>query len=352
MTRAGIFASASALCLGLLLSIGAGSQAQAAAKCIKGDRKPPYTIGWANIYSVPTWMKQTQGTIEAEVEELKKKGLVDKLVVTDAQGDANTQIQQIQSMIDSDVDAIILIAGSSSAPARVLADACAKGIAIINFDSLVDTDDVTAKVNTDSAQWGEQAAKFLIDAMGGKGKILILNGPAGISVSDDRRKGAAARARRQQGQRYRSSPRRTRAYNVAPAQEAVTSLLFANPEIDGILSLGGALSAGAVLALDKQGREQVPITGENARQFLELWKEKGLKSWATMQPNWLGAFATYVAVQALEGKDVPAFVKIPLPIIDNSNIDEYLARAKDFPADGYIYSPYDQALFDKLLAEQ
>ncbi|MDQ6435263.1 ABC transporter substrate-binding protein [Mesorhizobium sp. LHD-90] len=351
MTRASIFASASALCLGLLLSIGAGSQAEAAAKCIKGDRKAPYTIGWANIYSVPTWMKQTQGTIEAQVEELKKKGLVDKLVVTDAQGDANTQIQQIQSMIDSDVDAIILIAGSSSAPARVLADACAKGIAIINFDSLVDTDDVTAKVNTDSAQWGEQAAKFLIDSMGGKGKILVLNGPAGISVSDDRRKGAQPVLDANKDNVTVLAETNT-PYNVAPAQEAVTSLLFANPEIDGILSLGGALSAGAVLALDKQGREQVPISGENARQFLELWKEKGLKSWATMQPNWLGAFATYVAVQALEGKDVPAFVKVPLPVIDNSNIDEYLARAKDFPADGYIYSPYDQALFDKLLAQQ
>ena len=85
-------------------------------------------------------------------------------------------------------------------------------------------------------------------------------------------------------------------------------------------------------------------------QMAPLWKEKGLKSWATMQPNWLGAFATYVAVQALEGKDVPAFIKIPLPVIDNSNIDEYLARAPDFPADGYIYSPFDQALFEKLLA--
>ena len=68
-----------------------------------------------------------------------------------------------------------------------------------------------------------------------------------------------------------------------------------------------------------------------------------------MQPNWLGGFAAYAAVQALEGKDVPAFVEVPLPIIDNSNIDDYLARADDFPADGYIYSPYDQALFDKLL---
>ncbi|MDG4875393.1 ABC transporter substrate-binding protein [Mesorhizobium sp. WSM4935] len=350
MKKSSFFASASALCLGLILAVSAGTAANAAANCIKGDRKPPYTIGWADIYSVPTWMKQTQGTIEAEVETLKKQGLVDKLVVTDAQGDANVQIQQIQSMIDSNVDAIILIAGSSTAPARVLADACAKGIAIINFDSLVDTDKVTAKINTDSSQWGDQAAKFLINAIGGKGKILILNGPAGISVSDDRRKGADAELKAHPDVKILAETNTP--YNVAPAQEAVTSLLFANPEIDGILSLGGALSAGAVLALDKQGRDQVPITGENARQFLELWKEKGLKSWATMQPNWLGALAAYTAVQALQGKDVPAFVKIPLPVIDNSNIDEYLARAKDFPADGYIYSPYDEELFKKLLAQK
>ena len=291
MTRAGIFASASALCLGLLLSIGAGSQAQAAAKCIKGDRKPPYTIGWANIYSVPTWMKQTQGTIEAEVEELKKKGLVDKLVVTDAQGDANTQIQQIQSMIDSDVDAIILIAGSSSAPARVRGRRLRQGHRHHQF---------------------RQPRRHRRRHRQGQHRLRPV-GRAGREVSDrrDGRQGqdpGAQRPGRHLGQRRppqgrrspcstptrttsRSSPRRTRAYNVAPAQEAVTSLLFANPEIDGILSLGGALSAGAVLALDKQGREQVPITGENARQFLELWKEKGLKS--------LGDHAAELARRAL-----------------------------------------------------
>lgn len=348
MRKSMMKAAVSALCIGLFTCIGFVNEASAAAKCIKGDRKAPYTIGWANIYSVPTWMKQTEGTIAAEVEELKKKGLVDKLVITDAQGDANVQIQQIQSMIDADVDAIILIAGSSTAPARVVADACAKGIAVINFDSLVDTDEVTAKINTDSNEWGDTAAKWLIEQLGGKGKILVLNGPAGISVSDDRRKGANAALAANPGIEILAET--NTAYNVAPAQEAVTSLLFAHPEINGILSLGGALSAGAILAMDKQGRPMVPITGENARQFLELWKEKDLKSWATMQPNWLGAFATYTAVQALEGKDVPAFVKVPLPVIDNSSIDGYLARAKDFPADGYIFSPYDQKLFDELLA--
>ena len=182
--RTSLWATAGVFCLGVLTTVGFSVQANAAAKCITGDRKPPYTLGWANIYSVPTWMKQTEGTITSMVEELKKEGLVDELVITDAQGDANTQIQQIQSMIDADVDAILLIAGSSTAPARVIEAACAKGIAVINFDSLVDTDQVTAKINTDSNKWGDTAAKWLIDKLGGKGKILVLNGPAGISVSD------------------------------------------------------------------------------------------------------------------------------------------------------------------------
>lgn len=332
---------------GLVLGAGAATRAEALANCIKGDRKPPYSVGWANIYSVPTWMKETQGTVEKEVDALKKQGLVSKMVVTDAQGDANVQIQQIQSMIDSNIDVIVLDSGSSTAPARVLKEACDKGIAVVNFDSLVDSSDVTAKINTDSGQWGDEAAKFLIKAIGGKGNIIILNGPAGVSVSDDRRHGADAALKANPGVKILAET--NTAYNVAPAQEAVTNLLFAHPKIDGILSLGGALSAGAVLALEKQGRPMVPITGENAVQFLKLWKQKNLTAWATMQPNWLGALATYAGVEAQMGKPIPAFVKIPLPVIDNSNIDSYLARAKDFPADGYIYSPYDQALFDKLL---
>ncbi len=322
--------------------------AQAAANCVTGERAPPYTIGWANIYSVPTWMKQTEGTITDVIAQYQEQGLVDELVITDAQGNANTQIQQIQSMIDADVDAIVLIAGSATALDRVVADACAKGIVVINFDSLVETDQLTTKINTDSHAWGTQAAEWLIEQMGGSGKIIVLNGPAGISVSDDRRSGATPVLEANPSVEILAETNTD--YNAAPAQEAVTSLLFAHPEIDGILSLGGALTAGAILAMERQGREFVPMTGENYRQFLELWKEHDLTAWATMQPNWLGGLAVHVAVKALEGEDIPAFIEVPLPIIDNSNIDDYLARAEEFPADGYIYSPYSIEMFDELIA--
>jgi ribose transport system substrate-binding protein len=331
------------------VSLGAATPAAAAAKCIKGDRKAPHTVGWANIYSVPTWMKQTQGTIEDVVGQLKGKGLVDRLVVTDAEGNANTQIAQIQSMIDADVDAIVVIAGSSTALNRVVEQACERGIAVANVDSLVTTDRLTVKINTDSNKWGRQAAEWLVGQMGGAGKVIVMNGPAGISVSEDRRAGATPVL--QANPKVEVLTETNTAYNAAPAQEAMTSLLFQHAQVDGVLSLGGALSAGAILAMDRQGREIPPITGENYRQFLELWKEKGLKAWATMQPNWLGGFGVYAAVQALEGKDVPPFVEVPLPVITNDNLDEYLARAGEFPADGYIYSPYSLEMFEGLIAD-
>jgi ribose transport system substrate-binding protein len=106
-----------------------------------------------------------------------------------------------------------------------------------------------------------------------------------------------------------------------------------------------------VTAFEKQGRKLVPITGENYRPFLEMWKQKKLTGWATQQPNWMAAFAVYAAVKALQGNDIPAYIDVPLPIIDESNLDGYLARAKDVAADGYIYSPYDTKLFDELIAK-
>ena len=104
-----------------LLQLASAGSSFAAANCIKGEHKPPFKLGWANIYSIPTWMKETTGTIEDMANELKKQGLVESLTITDAQGNANTQIQQIQSMIDANLDAILVEAGSATALNRVIA---------------------------------------------------------------------------------------------------------------------------------------------------------------------------------------------------------------------------------------
>jgi hypothetical protein len=76
-----------------------------------------------------------------------------------------------------------------------------------------------------------------------------------------------------------------------------------------------------------------------------------LSSWATMQPNWLGDFATYAAVQALNGngKDIAAFAKIPLPITGDADLGQVSYQGQGL----YGRRPYVLALrpkpFDEFL---
>ena len=290
-------------------------------------------------------MKETTGTIEDMANMLKKQGLVGSLTITDAQGNANTQIQQIQSMIDAKLDAIIINAGSATALDRVIADACSKEIAVTNFDSLVDTKDLTTKINT---QWGKLAAEWLIKQLNGKGNILVLNGPASRSATID------AKARSPCSRPIRASRfwrRPTRPITRRPRKKPSPTCSSAILKSTGSGARAARFQAGAVTAFEKQGRKLVPITGENYRPFLEMWKQKKLTAWATQQPNWLAAFAVYAAVKGLQGDDIPAHIDVPLPIIDEANLDGYLARAKDFAADGSYFSPYDTKLFDELIAK-
>ena len=332
---------------GLMAAIAAATPASAASACIKGDRKPPYSIVWADIYLGPTWMAETLDLMQKAADDLKKQGLVKSFTVSNADGDSSRQVQQIQSAVDAGADLIIVEAGSATALNRAVEQACDKGVAVVNFDSLVTTDKLTTKINTDQKKWGELSAKWLVDKLGGKGKILALNGPAGVSVSEARWEGAKPILEAAKGIEIVGTTNTQ--YNVAPAQEAVTNLLFAHSDIDGIWSQGGALSAGAVLAMQRTGHAMVPITGENYKQFLQMWKENKLDAWATGQPNWMGAMSIYVGVDALQGKDIPSYIDVPLPEITNANLDEYLERGKDIPDDGYVYPPFSKAYFEELV---
>ena len=324
-----------------------GPPVQAARKCVTAQRKPPYKVGWADIYLAPTWMTQTHALMDEATAGLKKQGLVANLTVTNANGNASQQIQQIQSMMDSNMDVIVVDAGSATALNRVIGQACSKGIAVVNFDSLVTTNDLTSKIDTDQVEWGKLGAEWLVKQLGAKGDILVLNGPAGVSVSEDRWKGAKQVFDANKGIRVLAIANSE--YNVAPAEQAVTNLLYAHPQVDGIWSQGGALSAGAVLALQKAGRKMLPMTGENYRQFLEMWSQDRFPAWATGQPNWMGAMAIYVGVWALQGQSIPEYIPVPLPEITDANLADYLQRGKSMPADGYVYPPYSVDLYKSLV---
>ncbi|MFF0160692.1 ABC transporter substrate-binding protein [Streptomyces sp. NPDC005263] len=318
--------------------------ASASAVAAKGLR-----VGWSTIYLTPSWMQQTLKMMEGDVSELKSAGKVSAFKTFNANGDTSQQIAQIRAMIQQKYDVIIVDAGSSTALNPALEQAVAAGITVVGFDSLP-TSTKVIRVGTDQKAWGSMMATWLADKLKGKGSVIAMNGPAGVAVSEDRWAGAAAVFKKYPNIKIVSNVHSE--YNLAPAAQAFASAYSAHPDIDGVFSQGGALSAAALQTLVKQDKKLVPVTGENYNGFLKMWRshqKDGFSSLATAQPNYLGVIALEAAVAKREGVAVPQDITVPLPEINDKNLADYVKT--DQPDDSYPINDLPQSEIDKLIGK-
>jgi ribose transport system substrate-binding protein len=317
----------------------------------------PLRVGWSTIYTTPSWMTETQNEIEAEIERLRGLGMEIEFQVFDANGDTATQIAQIQTMIDQAYDIVLLIAGSSTALDQVVAQAHEAGLIVVNWDSLVTTDQLTAKVNTDQDQWGQMTAQWLVDELGGSGRILAINGPAGISVSEARWGGAKKVF--DQNPDIEIVGTANIEYNEAPALTEMASLLAAHPDVNGIWHQAGAHASASLKTLQQMGLSLIPMTGENFNAYLKQWcdlLDQGFTSFATAQVNYMAVISLDLAIQAKAGEETPSYVNVPLPMITDENVCEW--ASDELPDDWYAIpevpgpAEVDRIIADALAAEQ
>jgi ribose transport system substrate-binding protein len=293
-----------------------------------------YKVAWSTIYLTPSWMQQTRAMIEDRINKYKAAGIVSDFFIANANGDTSQQIAQIENIIARKYDALILIAGSSTALNTVVEKAHDVGMVIVNVDSLVTTDAVTSKINTSSVSWGEDCAQWVADRLGGKGNVIIFNGPAGVSVADERRTGAHNVLAKYPNITVLAELYSE--YNEGPAMDVIMPALDANKNVDAIIALGGAQASASLKALQSKNMNLVPITGENYNAFLKEWAElrsKGFSSFCVGQPNWLGTLAVEQCVRALEGQRVNPNVIVPLPVVNDDNLREYVPNK--FANDGF-----------------
>ncbi|MFI0410418.1 ABC transporter substrate-binding protein [Actinomadura sp. 3N508] len=314
-----------------------------------GGKSKALKVGWSTIYLTPSWMQQTDKMIKDDVAKLKGEGKVADYKVFNANGDTSQQIAQIRAMIQQKYDVILVDAGSSTALNPVVEQAVGAGITVVNFDSLV-TSEKVVRVGTDQKEWGRMMGQWLGEKLGGKGKIIAFNGPAGVAVSEERWQGAEEALKKFPGIKVAANVHSE--YNLAPAAQAFASAYSANPDIDGVFSQGGALSAAALQTLIKQKKKLVPITGENYNGFLKLWQQHskdGFSSLSTAQPNYLGVIALRAAVAKAGGASVPNQIMVPLPKITDENLAQYVKP--DQPDDSYPIQELPQPEIDKLIGK-
>ena len=281
-----------------------------------------YTIGYDNYFMGNSWSVQLAAEFKAEAERMADR--VD-VVYVESEGKTEKQISNIEDLITKGVDAIITTPNSPTALIPVLKKARAAGIKVVLLASTIKSQDYDALLTVDDVAIGTAGATWLVEQLGGEGKIIALNGIAGISVSDDRYKGAKAVFDANPGIQILSAV--DASWDYAQGKLAVSNLLAANPEIDGVWSQGGAMTLGAIDAFEAAQRPLVPMTGEDNNGYLKRWKAleaSGFTSIGAAKPTWLGSEALKVTVDLLDGKDVPRDTLLPVPTITEANIDDYV----------------------------
>lgn len=283
-----------------------------------------YSIGFCNYAVSNSWQVQMEAEFKYRAEELVKEGVLSEYYVTNADGDVSKQIADFKDLMTKGVDAIVITAASSSALSPVCEEAMDAGIVVISFDSLVDTDKVTGKVSCDDQEFGRIGAKFIVDQIGEKGDVVMLNGIAGSTCSENRYLGAKEIF--DQYPDIKIVNETDADWDYAKAKVAVEALIGSNQHIDAIWSQGGAMTQAAVDAYNEAGWDLVPMSGEGSNGFLKVWKEnieKGFTSICPWYPTYISTVAMDQALRALNGETVEAMYILPSDSITEDDIDTY-----------------------------
>ncbi len=334
------FLAAGAVALGLVAQAGAAH----------ADK---FKVFLSMSYIGNDWQAEAANMVKAMAAH---KDFADKidLQVQVAGPNAQRQIQQINAMVQAGAKAIVVYPISPTALNAVVKNACSKGVIIIAYDAAIE-EPCAYNVTIDQEEAGRVTAEWLVKKLGGKGNIIAITGVPGTSVDTLRTK--AAKEVFAKHPDIKIVAEAVGMWSQAVARTELSKILATQnwDAIDGLWMQVGCYTANAMqLEAGKKPEELLPCAGEgsNGGRIQMLPASAKVEGGDTppyaplnaprisyASPPYSGALALKLAVQKLEGKDIPKLTTLPLPIVTNETIkycetgswDEMKAGCNAFP---------------------
>ncbi len=241
-----------------------------------------------------------------------------ELTVTDAQNDASQQANQLQNFTSEGLGAIIVNPVDSDAAGPAVRSANKARIPVIGVDRGVNKADTAALVASDNIEGGKLAARTLAEKLGGRGRVVVLQGQAGTSASRERGAGFAEGLRAYPGIEVLAE--QPADFDRAKGLDVMTNLLQAHPDVQGVFAENDEMALGAVKALGSRAGTSVSVVGfDGTPDGLAAVRSGTLYASVAQQPTELGRIAVRNALLAAEGKPVDKSVKVPVRVVTKAN---------------------------------
>ena len=245
------------------------------------------------------------------------------LVALDPQLDVNKQIAQIEDLIAQKVDLIFLNPADWKGIKPALEAAKKANIPVIIVDSPV-FDDALVESTVASDNWnaGILCAQNLVKLMGEKGNVVVLEHPTAKSAID-RTKSFEEEIAKYPG--IKIVAKQASDGQLEKAMPVMENILQANKEINAVMCLNDPTALGVIAALESANRLQgVIIYGvDGSSDAKKMIKAGKLTATAAQFPKEIGRMAAEAAFTKLGGGTIEHNIKVPVELIDKSNIDKY-----------------------------
>jgi len=258
-------------------------------------------------------------------DEAKKLGGPNvKITTVSSNYDLNTQVGQIENFIANKTDIILVNAVDPKAIAPVLKKATDAGVVVVAFDVAAQGADAT--VMSDNVAAGSTSCEYIAKHIGGKGNVVIINGPPVSSVID-RVKGCEKVFAANPGIKVLSDNQNAKGSRDGGLQ-VMADLLTADPKVDAVFAINDPTAIGADLAIKQAHRDDIKLITavDGSPDGVSGLKDKAslFAATAAQNPYKMASLAIEEGYGLLQGKPPKEKVLLlPVPLITKANIGSY-----------------------------
>jgi inositol transport system substrate-binding protein len=280
----------------------------------------PITIGVSMMNLSNEFIVMLNRAMEAKAGEL---GVA--LFVNDAQRSAEKQVQQVESFIALQVDAILLNPCESEASSPAVDKALAAGIPIVNVNSETRSTP-TAFVGSRDEESAQIAMNYLAKRLDGRGNVVMIDGFLGQAAQIERDRGARDVLAKRPGLKLLAD--QTAEWDRAKAMTLMENWIQSyGDKIDAVFAQNDEMGMGALIALEQAKRKKKVVVAsvDAIADALQAVKDGRLDATVFQDAQGQGWGAVETAVRLVKKLPCQKRLLLPFQLVTRENVDRYLA---------------------------
>ena len=235
-----------------------------------------------------------------------------ELIVLDSQNDPSKELGNVEDLLVKGVDVLLINPTDSDAVVSSVRAANRSKIPVVTLDRAANGGKVVSHVASDNVLGGEVAGNYIVEKLGGKGKVVELEGIPGTTAARDRGEGfnKAIVGKLDVVAKQAADFDRTKGLTV------MENILQAQPEINAVFAHNDEMALGALKAIKSSGRKNVIVVGFDATDdAVAAVKDGKLSATVAQKPAEIGAIGVEVADKIIKKQPVQENVPVALELI-------------------------------------